>query len=142
MTLQFKPDHYLAFELAPSSRGDLFSKFPPKYARTICHHITVEFNLTEDKLNAIVAELGTKPLFKVFGYSDDGSLECFSVAADTSTSNDLIYRPDGKFYHITHSLEQHRKPVDSNTLLVAHKGIPLERFKPITLRGELQLLRK
>jgi hypothetical protein len=142
MTLQFKPGYYLAFELAPSSRGDLLSKFPPKYARTICHHITVKLNLTEDKLNTIIAELGTKPLFKVFGYSDDGSLECFSVAVDTSTSKDLIYRPDGKFYHITHSLEHHRRPVDSNTLLVANKGIPFERFKPIMLRGELQLLRR
>ena len=140
--MEYKQGAYLAFELSPSSRGDLLSKFPPKYARTVCHHITVEFNLTEDKLAQIIQELGENPSFEVFGHSDDGSLECFNVLVNGKALDNMIYRPDGKFYHITHSLEANRKPVDSNTLLVAHKGIPMNRIKSIKLRGELKLLRK
>jgi len=55
----------------------------------------------------------SKGPIKVVGYVDDGEgLEALVVSVNGSTE-----RPDGKIYHITWSLNEGRKPVESNDLL-------------------------
>lgn len=133
---------YLAFKLSQRSRADLLQRFEPQYQRVLCDHITIEFNLNQPILDSIIEEIGMKPKFDVFGYSDDGSLECLSVCVDTPNQFGLIYRPNNGIYHITHSLKPHRKPVESGKLLDTLYGVPMIKNKKIQVYGELTLLPK
>ncbi len=100
---------YEAYVLTEESRLILMQLFPPKYPAFFGHHITRRFGV-ERVLGAPYGEQ-TTGWFEVIGYVDDGSLEAlvFSVAGKE-------FRPDGKRYHLTWSLdpEQGRKPVQSN----------------------------
>jgi hypothetical protein len=133
---------YLAFKLAQRSRVDLLQRFEPQYSRVVCDHITIAFELNQPSLDTILEAIGDHPKFDVFGYSDDGSLECLSVCVDTPERYSEIYRPNGGIYHITHSLKPHRKPVESGKLLETLHGVPMIKNKKIQVYGELVLLPK
>lgn len=98
---------YIAFELSDADRNSLSTVFPPNYSRWIGHHVTYKFGVSD------AAPLPVQPDAKVVGYanSNDG-VECLVVAVNGST-----VRPDGRIYHITWSLSDGRKPVESNNLL-------------------------
>jgi hypothetical protein len=145
MTLAYQPNTYLAFELSPTTRGWLLNMFPPKFSRVVCHHITVAFSFNEQQFNEIIKQLGEQPTFMAVGYLADKSLECIAVSlvqpGQSSQPGNASERPLGGYYHITHSLERDRKPVDSNKLLVASHGKPDELIYPQgLLRGRLRLL--
>lgn len=135
--LEFKPNSYLAFELSPTSRGHLIELYPPKYSKVVCHHVTVVFRPSESEFIEVMRKIGSlSPVVEAFGYTDDGSLECISVMV-----NDHVRRPFNGFYHVTHSLNQGRKPVDSNKVLEARKGVPAQKFESaVLLKGTLKLL--
>ena len=99
---------YTAYVLDEQSRDLLLKKFPPKYSKVIAHHVTAEFGVPADTPpppNAII---------KVYGYADSGDgLETLVVAV-----NGEKQREDGKYYHITWSLDPDKyKPVDSGDLI-------------------------
>lgn len=96
---------FIGYELSPSTRNMLIELFPPKYERVICHHITEKYGVTKDHA---VPEKPEK--IQIVGYIDSGDgIEGFIVAI-----NDSVERPDGSKYHITHSISDNRKPVDTN----------------------------
>ena len=98
---------YTGYQINSNSRNYMLQHFSHKYKKVIAHHITYAFGVTE----SLPPE---SKLTKVIGYMDstDG-LEAFVVELNGKTT-----RPDGKFYHITYSLDpQKYKPKDSNTLL-------------------------
>jgi hypothetical protein len=113
---------YTCYLLTDKSRNQLLEKFPPKYPNVICHHITVKYPAPAD------APLPEAPSsVTVIGYIDDHKgLETLLVSVDGDTK-----RPDGKVFHITHSLNSMLgyKPVDSNTLIKESKNIvPVDPF--------------
>jgi hypothetical protein len=135
--LEFKPHTYLAFELSPTTRGHLLEKFPPAYEKVVCHHVTIVFRPTESEFKEVMRKMGSlSPVVECFGRTDENGVECLSVMV-----NDHIKRPFNGFYHVTHSLQGNHKPVESNKILEARKGVPAERFDTgaILLRGELKL---
>lgn len=140
--IEFKPGHYLAYVLDEPSRNRLKHMFPPKFSQVKCDHITIEFNVTEEKLAAIQQHFKKINCFKVYGYTNDESLECLSAFVDSTAVYGEITRPDGKFYHITHSLNRDRKPVESNNLLVARHGVPDHTCATIVVTGELKLIKR
>lgn len=92
---------YLALVLDRKSWDRLLKKFPPKYADTIAHHVTIEFGIDEAEARDRIAALREVRL-DVVGYTDDGrSLEALVVAVDGETA-----RPDGSVFHITWSLDK------------------------------------
>lgn len=135
--MDFKPGCYLAFELSPTTRGELLKRYPPKFSKVICHHVTIEFNLTEQKLAKILADLSIRdPKVEVVGYLSDDSIECLTVAV-----NGKMTRPDGKHYHVTLSLEPPRAAKHSNDLIDKTD----ERHQAghgLVLKGQLKLLKK
>lgn len=123
---------YTAYVLNEASRDLLKKRFPPKYSTFIGHHVTHEFGVDDEVLSWM--EPMPKGQIKVVGYVDDGEgLEALVVSVNGSTE-----RPDGKTYHITWSLNEGRKPVESNDLLT-NKQYTLTM--PIAIEARPELLK-
>lgn len=101
---------YSAYVLDENSRNKLIKEFGFSFEKQIGHHITYEFPNKKNIPNA--------QKFEVIGYVSDYSLEALIVRIDNNE-----FRPDGKKFHITWSLENDRKPVDSNYLIDETKVI-------------------
>lgn len=109
---------YTGYLLTDDSRSRLLQKFPPRYPKVIAHHITEAFGTKKSD------PAPAQPKFvSVVGYIDSGDgVEGLLVAVDGSTD-----RPDGGKYHITWSLKEGRKPVETNNYVsIAVKVDPID----------------
>ena len=98
---------YNAYVLTDESRKKLLSIFRPSYSRVVAHHVTVQFG------NVTAEDIPTGKDIKVVGHLDTGDgLQALVVSVDGE-----VDRPDGSVYHITWSLENGYKPVDSNKMI-------------------------
>lgn len=104
---------YIAFVLDDKSRTKLLRMWPTSHPDVICHHVTLEFGVPETRLVQMMEELGPVRI-NVRGIAKNDSVEALLV-----TVNDRAVRPDGKIYHITHSIDRLKgaKPVHSNELV-------------------------
>lgn len=95
---------YIAWVLTEAERARLLGLFPPAYGRVVAHHVTYKFGADEnDKLPHETEGL-------VLGWADDGNgVQCLIIEISKTTK-----RADGSTYHITWSLGEGRKPVESN----------------------------
>lgn len=98
---------YTGFLLTKESREKLLKLFPPLYKTVLGHHITHQFGVSKDT-NAPDMPKSVKVIGHI---SNDYSIQGLLVEIDGS-----VKRPDGKKYHITWSLDEHRgaKPVHTN----------------------------
>ena len=133
--LKFEPGYYLAFVLSKKSREDLLKIFPPTFERTICHHVTIAFNLDKTLFDRIIEAIGQTPKVVATGYLIGHNLECFAV----SINNAHRLLINGQHYHITHSLQSPAKPVDSNKLVM---GTDPSRLIHVELSGTLEMVKK
>ena len=124
---------YLAFELTAAARSALLGQFKPSFKKVMCHHITVEFNLDEEKATRLQEELAGADL-QVIGYQTGNGVDCLVVSV-----NDNPKRPDGKTFHVTLSLADGHKPVESNAL-IQQQGY--QSCIPVGFDAELKLLNK
>lgn len=98
---------YIAAVLTPTSVAQARSHFAGDYSKFIGHHVTLQFGVDESTPLPQIDDI------QVMGYIDDGEgLEALIVAVDGS-----IERADDSYYHVTWSLEPHRKPVESNKVI-------------------------
>lgn len=99
---------YSGYAVSDTSRARLLSKLPPLFPDVYAHHVTYKFGVGEDEVPSHPTES------EIVGYASDDSLEAYVVSIDGN-----IYRPDGKIYHVTWSLDKSagRKPVQSNELI-------------------------
>lgn len=135
--IKYEKGHYLAFVLSESARAMLLLSFHARFSKVYCHHVTIEFHLTEEKLAAIMKQLGDRVKVYLTGFSRMDNLELATVKVNGSTK-----RHDGGTYHVTYSLNPPKKPVDSNELLLATGGQPMYPLdSEILLDGELKLVR-
>lgn len=96
---------YTGYQLSEASREKLLKEFPPKYDKIIAHHITEKFGTFKDDPAPEMPES-----VKVVGYIDSGDgVEGLLVAINGRTT-----RLDGSKYHITLSINNDRKPVETN----------------------------
>ena len=138
--IEFKPDHYLVFELSEKSRAHLLGLFQPRFFKVIANHVTIEFNLTKEKLDRYKNTLlYPTPIVRAYGYARGDGVECIAVAI-----GDNVDRQDGSFYHITLSIDPPHKPVESNTLKDKVVGIRtlFRSIDSVKLEGEFKLLKK
>lgn len=113
---------FTGYELTTSTRNALLEAFPPKYERVICNHITEKYGIAKSEPSPSMPEN-----IEVVGYIDSGDgIEGFLVEVNGSTQ-----RPDGKHYHITHSIAINRKPVETNNYIS-----DAVKIKSISLRVE------
>ena len=101
---------YHAYVLSPESREALLKKHPPKYSEVIAHHVTHAFGVKKDDRKPDHPES-----VEVIGHIDDGK----GVQAAVVKVDGKEFRPDGKRYHVTISIDrsQGRKPVHSNDVI-------------------------
>lgn len=128
---------YLAFVLDEATQRGLKALFPPKHSKVVCHHVTIAFNICEIDLEMVLAD--SDPDIRITGYGEVDGVEAFSV-----TYNGFKNRLDGKRYHITHSIEPPRKPVDSNLIqeFAPIKQRTLEAYDLPKLGGCIKLVKK
>jgi hypothetical protein len=124
---------YLAFELLPATRTSLLGQFKPHFKKVMCQHITVMFNLTDESAALLQEQLANADL-QVVGFQTGDGVECLVVEVNGSSR-----RPDGGCYHITLSLADGHKPVESNALI---KQQGFQTCLPVQIEAELKLLNK
>ncbi len=118
-----KPGTVIGWLLAQEDRAKLLQRFPPKYDKTVAHHVTLSTGAT-----------GSTPLppevkAQIVGHTDnDQGVEAMVVAIDASTD-----RPDGSTYHITWSLGPGRRARESNDVLEERGWQELDPPIPVTL---------
>jgi hypothetical protein len=101
-----KPGSVIGWLLAQSDRDELLSQFPPKFEKTVAHHVTLKTDAESDPLPPDVRAA-------IVGRTDDeAGVEAMVVSIDGTTD-----RPDGSTYHITWSLGPGRKARESNDVL-------------------------
>ena len=101
-----KPGSVVGWLLAEDDREKLLRQFPPKFEKTVAHHVTLKSEAERDPLPAEVTA-------EVVGRADDESgVEAMVVAIDGTTD-----RPDGLTYHITWSLGDSRRARESNDVI-------------------------
>lgn len=108
---------YTAYVLTDKSRKEILEKFKPAYSNVVCHHITVAFGVDKDEP---IPEMPKS--VKIVGHIDSKTgIEGLLVEVNGNTK-----RPDGKLYHITLSLGQDRKPVETNDVI--NRAVNCEPF--------------
>ena len=113
---------FTGYELTKASRDKILKKFPPKYEKTICHHITEKFGVAKD------APAPKMPKsVSIVGYIDSGDgVEGLLVEIDGTSD-----RSSGSKYHITLSIDNDRKPVETNKYVNSAKIITPFEIKVI-----------
>lgn len=108
---------YTCYTLSTASRDKLLSRFRPQFPDVIAEHITYRFGVPAgSRLPPATEDIW------VVGYASDDSLEALVVSV-----NGTVIRPDGKYFHITWSLDrsQGRRPVQSNEVIALHGYSPV-----------------
>ena len=113
-------EHYLAFVLDEATRNEIISLYATSaHKRVLAHHVTVAFKITEadiDELQQFIDQTETMVLNGLAMSSSDYPRED-GVAAFRVLRNGSSKRPiDGATLHLTLSVGDGYKPVDSNRL--------------------------
>ena len=118
-----KPGSVIGWLLAEDDREKLLQQFPPKFEKTVAHHVTLKSDAERDPLpNDVKAE--------VVGRTDDErGVEAMVVAIDGTTG-----RPDGSTYHITWSLADGRRARESNDVIRERGWQKLDQPIPVKLQ--------
>jgi hypothetical protein len=117
-----KPGTVIGWILDEGERNKLLERFPPHYATTVAHHVTLATQAQRRPLPEPVRAA-------IVGRTDDGKgVEAMVVTIDGDTA-----RPDGSTFHITWSLGDGRRARESNDVLREFGWSKLDQPIPITL---------
>jgi hypothetical protein len=117
-----RPGTVIGWLLADEDREKLLERFPPRYEKTVAHHVTLK---TEAEQEPIPPEVKAQ----IVGQTDDGKgVQAMVVAIDGTTD-----RADGSTYHITWSLGDGRRARESNDVLKERGWEELDHPIPISL---------
>jgi len=117
---------YVGWALDRGERETLLARFPPRYARAVADHVTLAFEPAAPKLPL-------ETMGEIVGEADDGSgVQALVVRIGGTTD-----RPDGSTYHITWSLADGRRAVESNDVIRDHGWRAFEAPIPLSLTPRL-----
>lgn len=117
---------FVGWALDRHEREDLLTRFPAEYARAIADHVTLAFKPDRP-------ELPTETRGEIVGVADDGvGVQAMVVRIGGTTD-----RPDGSTYHITWSLAEGRRAVESNGVIREQGWRPLAAPVPIRLEPRI-----
>ena len=115
----------MGWKLDSADRERLLAQFRPRYPRTVADHVTLAARI------AIGTGVPDDTPGEVVGRVDDGrGVEALVVKIGNSTA-----RPGGGTYHITWSLDEGRRPKESNDVLAERAWDPVSPLVPIRLKG-------
>lgn len=95
----------IGWKINSRDRNELLRRFPPRYDNVVADHITFG--------KSAGLTLPDVPVAEVVGIADDGE----GVQALVAELSGTTERPDGSTYHITWSLADGRKAVESNDVI-------------------------
>ena len=122
MDLMVRPGSVIGWKLDSAEREALLDRFPPRYARPVADHVTLETDAEHKPLPPGVRA-------EIVGRTDDGQgVEAMVAAIDKTTA-----RPDGSTFHITWSLGPGRRARESNDVLRERGWSALDHPIPVTL---------
>lgn len=114
---------YVGWALEPGERAALLARFPPAYARTVADHVTLAHGVPK------TAPPPVERSGEIVGRTDDGDgVEALVVRIAGATT-----RRDGSVFHITWSLAEGRRAVESNQVLARRGWEPFAEPIPLTL---------
>jgi hypothetical protein len=112
------------WKLDRAQRTELLQQFPPRYRQVDADHVTLSVYASPR------APLPEETHGEIVGRVDDGrGLEAMVVRIDGTTD-----RPDGSTFHITWSLGNGRKAVESNDVLREQSWEEFDLPMPIELK--------
>jgi hypothetical protein len=116
--------YYVGWQLSKADRNRLLAVIPPAYRDVIAHHVTLAYDVPED------VALPTEATGQIVGISNSGD----GIQALVLKIGNEVYRPDGKVFHITWSLDRAagKTPADSNTM-ICQNGWTNQDFGTVTL---------
>lgn len=98
---------FVGWEVDRHERDALLQHFPPAYDRVVADHVTLKFGATGDRTPPGETQA------EIIGFVDDGAgVQAAVVAIDGAS-----HRPDGGVFHITWSLADGRRAVESNDVI-------------------------
>jgi len=108
---------YIAVVLDEKSRATLVRIYPFLYKRPFCHHTTLSYGDASSEeltrqMNFFALTSNEVDIFIEDIYNDENGVECFTVSINGQT-----LRTDGGKLHLTHSLANGRRPVESNAVV-------------------------
>lgn len=113
----------VGWKLDPDRRAELLEEIPPRYEQAVADHVTLVAKVAAD------TPLPDPVTAQAIGHADDGKgVEALVVEIDGETN-----RPGGSTYHITWSLADGRKAVESNDVLGVCGWHPLPAPLPLQL---------
>ena len=116
-------DTVTGWKLDRAQRKELLQQFPPRYAGIVADHVTLQTDAAGD------APLPEEGMGEIVGRADDEhGVEAMVVSIGGTTD-----RPDGSTYHITWSLAEGRKAVESNDVIAAKGWTPIDLPMPVRL---------
>jgi hypothetical protein len=113
------PHQIVGWLVNQDDRQSLLVAFPAAYPRIIAHHVTLKSGATPD------FPLPREKEGFIVGIADDGK----GVQALVVEIGGTTKRPDGSTWHITWSLAETRKPVESNDVIREAGWKPVPRRK-------------
>ena len=114
----------LGWTLDRAEREELLRRFPPRYARAIADHVTLQSAASPDAPLPDPA-----PDAEIIGRADDGKgVEAMVVRLGGTTD-----RPDGSTWHITWSLRPGRRAKESNDVIAAFGWTAFQEPVPVRL---------
>lgn len=112
------------WKLEDGARAALLARFAPRYARAVAHHVTYPGLTDTDPLPAPAR-------VRIVGHADDGAgVEAMVVTVDGGRA-----RPDGGTWHITWSLAEGRRAVESNAVIASGGFVGLDGPEVATRPG-------
>jgi hypothetical protein len=97
---------YVCWLIEPESRETLLRIIPSSFPTTVCHHVTIAFDVTDDY------PMPQRETGRVVGEIIDKGVQALVVEIQGNT-----VRPDGERYHITFSLDEGRFPEEARRLV-------------------------
>lgn len=98
---------YVGWKVPDAERSRVLALMPSRYQQTILHHVTLAFGVDE------TYPLPLKLPARILGWADDGR----GVQAAIIEIGGECKRSDGSTFHITWSLAEGRKAVESNDIV-------------------------
>lgn len=108
---------YIAVALNEEFKATLVANYPFFYGREYCHHVTLSFGdgsseELERQMNFFAMTSKEVSVVVEDNYNDGEGVECFTININGHT-----LRADGGRLHLTHSLADGRRPVESNAVV-------------------------
>lgn len=130
-------DHYLAFVLMEECRNKIINTWPSSHEVTVCHHVTLRYNIRSEDIESLQALIDSNPKFEIDGLVTSDSIDFFRVLV-----NGRMIETDQSKTHLTFTRKSDAENKHSNNVIrgeIKQTGIISARR---IIDGYFQLIKK